>query len=114
MFTEGGDNEEGGSELAGQQVTGKLPHPTHHHTPEVIRCLFLLQIVYEEGFFSYGGTRHYWLACLRRLPGGTVGTTRSYRIHAPTPENIDNDDCEQVKLVANGVADRKQRAYKYE
>lgn len=111
MFTEGGDDEEAGIKLAGQQVTGK---------PQSVRLLPGKKSwnaewpVYEDGFFSYTGTRSYWLACLRRLPGGTVGTTRSWRIFAPTPENLDNDDCEQIKLVVTSVADRKQGAYKYE
>ncbi|SPO05490.1 uncharacterized protein DNG_08177 [Cephalotrichum gorgonifer] len=91
MFTEGGDEAEAGIALAGQRVE-----------------------VYSDGFFSYQGSRHYWLACLRRLPGGTVGTTRSYRIHAPTPENLEKEDCSQIKLVASSVADRKHGAYKYD
>ncbi|PKS12468.1 hypothetical protein jhhlp_000674 [Lomentospora prolificans] len=68
-------------------------------------------LVFEDGFFSPPG-RPYWLACLRTLPGGTPGTTRSYRLYAPTAENLEKTGCDQVKLIATSV-DRKQGAYEW-
>jgi hypothetical protein len=56
---------------------------------------------------------HYWLACLRTLPGGVPGTGRDWRIYAPTPGNLEKEDCEQIRLASTSV-DRKQGAYKYE
>ncbi|KAK0702163.1 hypothetical protein B0H67DRAFT_558480 [Lasiosphaeris hirsuta] len=69
--------------------------------------------VYENGFFEYDSSSHYWLACLRTLPGGTIGTGRSWRIYSPSPSNLEFKECEKIKLVATAV-DRKQGAYRYE
>jgi len=70
--------------------------------------------VYQNGFFSPRdtGNAHYWLACLRLLPGGVPGTGRTWRLYAPTAQNLEKD-CEQVRLAATAV-DRKQGAYKFE
>ena len=68
--------------------------------------------MYQNGFFTYNDSP-FWLSCLRTLPGGTVGTSRSYRIYAPTPENLVKSGCEQIKLVANTVTSRKEGAYEY-
>ncbi|KAK3314342.1 hypothetical protein B0H66DRAFT_607568 [Apodospora peruviana] len=69
--------------------------------------------VYQNGFFTYDGSP-FWVGCLRTLPGGTVGTTRSYRIYAPTPENLAKTNCDQIKLVASAVASRKEGTYLYQ
>jgi len=74
----------------------------------------LTPIVYRDGFFMYDVSPHYWLVCLRTLPGGNVGTGRTYRIYAPTPENLNRTDCEQAKIATTQVADRKQGAYRYQ
>jgi hypothetical protein len=68
--------------------------------------------VNEGGFFAYDGLPHYWLACLRLLPGGVPGTGRTWRLYAPIFGNLEKD-CEQVKLVATPV-DRKAGAYQYQ
>ncbi|KAK1750367.1 hypothetical protein QBC47DRAFT_438686 [Echria macrotheca] len=68
--------------------------------------------IYQDGFFSYNGLP-YWLACLRTLPGGTVGTGRAYRIYAPTPDNLAKTGCDQIKLVSYGVQFIDQGAFKY-
>ena len=39
MFTEGGDEEESGIELAGQQVTGKLSKLTRNHPVEILMLI---------------------------------------------------------------------------
>ncbi|KAK3356588.1 hypothetical protein B0T25DRAFT_589166 [Lasiosphaeria hispida] len=79
-----------GKEFAGQRVT-----------------------VYENGFFEYDSPSHYWLACLRTLPGGNIGTGRSWRIYSSSPSNVEFKDCEKIKLIATAV-DKKQGAYRYE
>ena len=71
-------------------------------------------IVYRDGLFSYDGSPHYWLACLRTLPGGNPGTARTYRIYIASYENMERLDCEQVRLIIVGVGDREEGAFKYE
>jgi len=70
-------------------------------------------LVLENGFFDYDSASHYWFACLRTLPGGVVGTGRSWRIYSSSASNVEFLDCEKIKLVATAV-DRKAGAYKYE
>ncbi|GAB1309881.1 Endo-1,3(4)-beta-glucanase 1 carbohydrate binding domain-containing protein [Madurella fahalii] len=69
----------------------------------------------ENGLFMYTRENmpHYWLACLRTLEGGVIGTVRVWRIYAPIPMKQGRGDCWPVKLVAKPV-DKKTGAYKYE
>ncbi|KAK1770213.1 hypothetical protein QBC33DRAFT_567560 [Phialemonium atrogriseum] len=68
--------------------------------------------VYEDGFFVYDSMPHYWLACLRTLPGGVPGTGRTYRIYASTFSNLESGDCEPIRLATKSV-DKTEGAYKY-
>lgn len=45
--------------------------------------------VSENGFFDFDSSSHYWFACLRTLPGGTVGTGRSWRLYSSSASNVE-------------------------
>jgi len=68
--------------------------------------------VSENGFFDFDTSSHYWFACLKTLPGGVVGTGRTWRIFSTSPSNVEWLTCEKIKLVATAV-DKKLGAYKY-
>ncbi|KAK4664065.1 uncharacterized protein QC763_500245 [Podospora pseudopauciseta] len=71
--------------------------------------------VYENGLFTWtreDATTHWWMACLVTLPGGAVGTARSWRIYAPTYVNMERGDCELGRIFSKAV-DRKAGVYKY-
>lgn len=67
--------------------------------------------VFEDGFFA-PKSHPYWLSCLRTLPGGTPGTTRSYRLYSPNAPGVADLKCDQVKLVASS-ADKKDGAFQW-
>ncbi|CAI4214263.1 unnamed protein product [Parascedosporium putredinis] len=67
--------------------------------------------IFEDGFFA-PKSHPYWLSCLRTLPGGTPGTTRSYRLYSPSAPGVADLKCDQVKLVASS-ADKKDGAFQW-
>jgi len=68
--------------------------------------------IYQNGLFDSEVWPHYWVACLRLLPGGVPGTGRAWRLYTSIDINLEKD-CEPIRLVSSTV-DRKQGAYKYE
>ena len=94
-------------------MDGALQYVTGNEAPEKAYAGHGVE-VHQNGFFlpKDNGNAHYWLACLRLLPGGVPGTGRTWRLYAPTGGNLERD-CEQVRLAATAV-ERKQGAYKFE
>jgi hypothetical protein len=62
-------------------------------------------LVYQDGYFSYNGTSH-WLACKE------AGGSQIYSIFAPTGD-VNQNDCERIKLVTVASTEPKEGAYSY-
>jgi hypothetical protein len=108
QFTDAGNSTGPEREFAGQNVTGE-----RSYRPVLRITMLTPEPVYQNGFFVYDGMPHYWLACLRTLPGGVPGTGRAFRIFAPTPGNLEKGNCEQIRLATTAVP-RSQGAFKYD